>query len=103
MGGGDRPALKDLVEFEEPVVIDLFCYEDIADILEEEEVESMQVVPPDPYDIVTMFNTCGLCHAEIAFSVRAFKSGIRSLQQHLLTGTLQFLCFDCISRSHHGQ
>lgn len=100
---GTTPALRDLVEYEEPEIIDLYCYEDFEEIIkEEQEEEFAQVVPPETYDIVTVYNTCGLCDAEIAVSVRAFKDGIRSLQQQLLTGSLQFLCFECITASSHG-
>lgn len=98
---GDRPALRDLILEEEPVNIDLFCYEMLEELEQEEEPEEVIL---DPYEIVTFINECGLCHSEIAFSVRAFKSAIRSVQQQVLVGTLQFLCFECASAqaSNHG-
>lgn len=98
---GSQPSLHELfVNEETPDVIDLYCYEDIDQITEEEELE--ETMPQDTYEIVSVTNLCGICGHPIGFNVRTTRDALRTLQV-LLFEELQFLCFECSQEQQQQQ
>ena len=83
--------LPDVILQEAPEVLDLHCYEEI-----EEEVEQGPII--EPYEVQV---NCGLCEDIIVFFVAGTTDSIRTLQQELL-GNLRLVCGSCALNFNHG-